>query len=193
MRGLARALVMAAGMAAGPVGLAGPVAAQSWGDGAPDVPRFEVCLPEQMAAFEGALQGPAFGADWMLEAVNVHWVQHCGYLAMGICEVSDNSLICQRRLREAFEARAEEMRALLPEPEGVEGALGPLYARVYALAHGSNAGDDCAGETYRRQLWCASFQEALKVEQAVWAWQVARLAGVMGPLDWDAMADLGEE
>lgn len=171
--------------------LAGPVAAQSWGDGAPDVPRFEACLPEQMAAFEADLQGPGYGADWMLGEINVHWVQHCGYLAMGICEVSDNSLICQRRLRAAFEARAQDTRALLPAPEAVGGALGPLYAQVHALAHGENAGDDCAGETYRRQLWCASFQAALKFEEAVWAWQVARLSGVLGPLDWERLSDLG--
>ncbi|GAB5449140.1 MAG: hypothetical protein Gyms2KO_40130 [Gymnodinialimonas sp.] len=173
--------------------VSGPLAAQSWGDGAPDVPRFEVCLPEQMDAFEAALLTPGYGADWQVDAFNVHWVQHCGYLAMGICEVSDNSLICQRRLRAAFVDRAAEMRALLPAPDTVEGALAPLYARVYALAQGSNAGDDCAGETYRRQLWCASFQSALKFEEAVWAWQVARLMGVMGPLDWAEMADLGEE
>lgn len=172
--------------------MAGPVAAQSWGDGAPNTPRFEVCLPEQMAAFEEALHGPAFGADWALGETNVHWVQHCGYLAMGICEVSDNSLICQRRLRAAFEARAADVRANLPDPDGVEGALAPLYARVYALAHGSNAGDDCAGWDYRRGLWCDSFQAALKFEEAVWAWQVARLMGVMGPLDWAELSDLGE-
>lgn len=173
--------------------LGGPLAAQSWGNGAPDVPRFEVCLPEQMGAFEAALQGPGYGADWALGAVNVHWVQHCGYLAMGICEVSDNSLMCQRRLRAAFEARAEAMRGLLPAPGEVEElALGPLYARVHALAHGFDAGDSCAGETYRRQQWCASFQAALKLEEAVWAWQVARLMGVMGPLDWAEMSGLDD-
>lgn len=167
------------------------VAAQSWGDGAPDTPRFEVCLPEQMEAFEGALLTAGFGADWNVDAINVHWVQHCGYLAMGICQVSDNSLICQRRLRAGFEARAQDMRALLPEPGGVEGPLAPLYARVYALANGANAGDDCAGWDYRRGLWCDSYQAALKLEAAVWAWQVARLMGVMGPLEWDALSGLG--
>ncbi|OAN75879.1 hypothetical protein A8B78_15695 [Jannaschia sp. EhC01] len=170
--------------------LAGPLAAQSWGDGAPDTPRFEVCLPEQMNAFEQALQTPGYGADWAVGSINVHWVQHCGYLAMGICQVSDNSLICQRRLRAAFEARAAQMRALLPAPDGVEGPLAPLYARVHSLAHGTNAGDDCAGWDYRRGLWCDSFQSALKFEEAVWAWQVARLMGVMGPLDWTVLADL---
>lgn len=168
----------------------GVLAAQSWGDGALDTPRFEVCLPEQMEAFEDALLTPAFGADWNVDAINVHWVQHCGYLAMGICQVSDNSLICQRRLRAGFEARAQDMRALLPDPAGVEGSLEPLYARVYALAHGFNAGDDCAGWDYRRGLWCDSFQAVLKFEEAVWAWQVARLMGVMGPLDWDALSVL---
>lgn len=181
-----RALALIAALLAG-----APLAAQGWGDGAPDTPRFEVCLPEQMAAFETALQTPGYGADWALGAINVHWVQHCGYLAMGICEVSDDSFICQRRLRVGLEARAADMRALLPAPDTVEGALAPLYARMHALAHGTNAGDDCAGWDYRRGLWCDSFQSALKFEEAVWAWQVARLMGVMGPLDWDAMADLG--
>ncbi|MEJ6391371.1 hypothetical protein [Gymnodinialimonas ulvae] len=172
--------------------LAGPVQAQSWGDGAPDVPRFEACVPEQMAAFEARLLAlPGYGVTRGLNAINVHWVQHCGYLAMGICEVSSNSLHCQRRLRAAFDARAEAMRAVLPAPGEVDGLpLGALYGNVWAVAHGANAGDDCAGETYRRTLWCASFQSVLKFEEAVWAWQVARLAGVMGPLDWAEMSGL---
>lgn len=171
---------------------AGPLAAQSWGDGAPNTPRFEQCLPEQMGAFDASLAGPGYGGDWALAAVNVHWVQHCGYLAMGICEVSRNSLICQRRLRAAFEARSADVRALLPDPAGVEGPLAPLYERVWALAQGRGAGDDCAGWDYRRGLWCDSFQAALKLEEAVWAWQVARLMGVMGPLDWAVLSDLGD-
>lgn len=186
MRGLAVVLACV-------VWLAGPVAAQSWGDGARDTPRFEVCLPEQMEGFEQALQGPGYGSNRQVGAINVHWVQHCGYLAMGICEVSRNSLICQRRLRAAFDDMSVRMRALLPTPSDVQGALGPLYDRVWALAHGINAGDDCAGWDYRRGLWCDSFQAVLKVEEAVHAWQVARLMGVMGPLDWDALSDLGPE
>ncbi len=112
---------------------------------------------------------------------------------MGICEVSDNSLICQRRLRAAFEGLGEDVRAVLPDPDGVEGVLAPLYGQVWALAHGATAGDDCAGWDYRRGLWCDSFQAVLKVEEAVHAWQVARLMGVMGPLDWAALANLGGE
>ena len=171
--------------------LAGPVQAQSWAEAprADHVPRFEACLPEQMEAFEAHLLGlPGYGVTVPMDAFNVHWVQHCGYLAMGVCEVAVDSLICQRRLRAAFEGRAEAMRAVLPD--NVEGPLGPLFDQVVALAEGSNAGDDCAGETYRRQLWCASFQAVLKFEEAVWAWQVARLAGAAGPLDWDAMSGL---
>ncbi len=178
------------------IGLLLPMAAhaQSWAEAprADHVQRFEHCLPEQMEAFETRLRGdPGYGQDWRRDLFNVHWVQHCGYLAMGICEVSSNSLICQRRLRAAFDDRAAAMRAVLPPPEEVEGlALSPLYGQVWAVAHGANAGDDCAGETYRRTLWCRSFQAVLKFEEAVWAWQVARLAGVMGPLDWDEMSGL---
>ncbi|WP_224814023.1 hypothetical protein [Hasllibacter sp. MH4015] len=172
--------------------LAGPLAAQDWADGAPSTPRFGQCLPEQMEAFETRLMGlPGYGVTVPLDALNVHWVQHCGYLAMGICQDSNNSLICQRRLRDAFAARAADMRGHLPDPEEVAGlALSPLYGRVWALAHGTNAGDDCAGWDYRRMLWCRSFQEALAFENAVWAWQVARLMGVAGPLDWEALSDL---
>ncbi len=173
---------------------AGPVQAQSWAEAprAVHVPRFEQCLPEQMDAFEARLLGlPGYGVTVPMDAFNVHWVQHCGYLAMGICEVAANSLQCQRRLRAAFDERAAAMREVLPEPEALQGLpLGPLYGNVWAVAHGINAGDDCAGETYRRQIWCASFQSVLKFEEAVWAWQVARLSGVMGPLDWDEMSEL---
>lgn len=175
------------------IALAAPAGAQAWGDGAPATPRFEVCLPEQMEAFEGTLAGPAYGANWQRGAMNVHWVQHCGYLAMGICEDSGNSLMCQRRLTAAFERVGADVRAELPDPGDAEGVLAPLYRQVWALAHGRGAGDDCAGWDYRRGLWCHSFQAALKLEEAVWAWQVARLMGVMGPLDWDALADLGAE
>lgn len=169
----------------------GEGAAQSWGDGAPETPRFGVCLPEAMAEFEGALQGPGYGADWDVGAMNAHWVQHCGYLAMGICEVSTGAMDCQRRLRAAFEARGAQMRGRLPEPEAVGGAaLAALYERVWALAHGRDAGDSCAGWDARRALWCESFQAALKFEEAVHAWQVARLMGVMGPLDWAELSDL---
>ncbi|MBF9044614.1 hypothetical protein HKCCE4037_14820 [Rhodobacterales bacterium HKCCE4037] len=169
-----------------------PVQAQSWGDGAEHVPRFEQCLPEQMEAFEARLLAlPGYGVTVPMDAFNVHWVQHCGYLAMGICEVSTSSLYCQRRLRAAFDERAAAMRALLPPPEALEGLpLAPLYRNVWAVANGLNAGDDCAGEVYRRRLWCNSFQAVLKFEEAVWAWQVARLSGVMGPLDWDEMSGL---
>lgn len=168
----------------------GAARAQVWADGAPGIQRFEQCLPEQMEAFEARLRAePGYGADWMRDAFNIHWVQHCGYLAMGICEVSSNSLICQRRLRAAFEARAAELRALLPVPESATGqVLSPLYAQVWALAHGLNAGDECAGWDYRRRLWCQSFEAALTLENAVHAWQVARLMGVMGPLDWAALS-----
>lgn len=165
--------------------------AQSWGEGAAGTPRFEVCLPEQMAAFDAALQGPGYGADWYVDRINVHWVQHCGYLAMGICEDSDARTFCQVRLRMAFDAGAARMRALLPVPGSIEGELAPLYGRLHALAHGANAGDDCDGTDTGSALWCDSFQAVLKWEEAVWAWQVARLMGVMGPLDWDVLSDLG--
>ncbi len=166
-----------------------PAGAQIWADGAPDAPRFEQCLPPEMAAFEAALQGPAYGMDWRLDAINVHWVQHCGYLAMAICEVSTRPLACQRRLRAALAARGAELRAILPDAESVgDGPLAPLYAQVRALAFGSNAGDECAGEDLRQRLWCQSFEAALGYEAAVWAWQVARLMGVMGLLDWAALS-----
>ncbi len=175
--------------------LAAPDAAlaQAWGDGAPETARFEQCLPDQMQAFDTALRGPGYGADWMRGAMNVYWVQHCGYLAMGICDVSDNAVRCQRRLRAAFDVLARDVRALLPEPEGVAGELAPLYAQLRALAFGTSAGDDCAGWDVRRGLWCDSFQAVLSVEAAVHAWQVARLMGVVGPLDWVALAELEGE
>lgn len=164
-----------------------PASAQVWADGVPDIPRFEQCLPEQMALFEARMLAlPGYGVTVPMDAFNVHWVQHCGYLAMGICEVSSNGMQCQRRLRAAFDARAEEMRALLPWD--VAGDLAPLYDQVYRLAVGINAGDDCAGESYRRMLWCRSFQSVLKFEQAVWAWQIARMAGAAGPVDWDQLS-----
>jgi len=35
-------------------------------------------------------------------------------------------------------------------------------------------------------------EEKLTVEEAVWAWQVARLMGVAGPLDWAALSRVEE-
>ena len=184
MRGVVLALLMWTAGASGAV-------AQNWAEGAPDTPRFEQCLPEQMALFEAQLAGPAYGADWRRDAFNAHWVQHCGYLAVGICDVSHNTVVCQRRLQVTWEARSEDLLDLLPAPETVSGQpLSPLYGQVWALAHGRNAGDDCAGWDYRRMIWCRTFEAALKYEEAVWAWQVARLMGVMGPLDWVEFSDL---
>jgi len=82
---------------------------------------------------------------------------------------------------------------VLPAADAVgAGALAPLYSQVWALAHGLDAGDECAGWDYRRRLWCQSFQAVLKFEEAVWAWQVARLMGVAGPLDWAALSRVEE-
>ncbi|MEJ6392285.1 hypothetical protein V8J82_03405 [Gymnodinialimonas sp. 2305UL16-5] len=168
-----------------------PVAAQSWAAGAPDILRFEQCLPEQMAAFEARLSAlPGYGVTVPMDAFNVHWVQHCGYLAIGICDVSAETFTCQRRMREVWLARAAELRAALPAPDSVTGDLAPLYAQVYVLSEGSNAGDDCDGQSARAVTWCQAFQAVLKFEQSVWAWQVGRLAGVTGPLDWADWAEL---
>ncbi len=165
--------------------------AQSWGDGSLSTPRFEQCLPVQMVAFEQVLDGAAYGWDWQRSAMNSHWVQHCGYLAIGICDVSDRTFNCQRRLREAWDAQSADLRAGLPAPGDADGLLlSPLYAQAFALAQGRDAGDDCAGWDYRRQVWCRAFREALRLEAAVHAWQVARLMGIVGPLDWVALSDL---
>ena len=172
----------------------GGAQAQVWAGGAPEVPRFETCLPDRMAAFETGISGPMQGDDRQLAAINVHWVQHCGYLAIGICDVSEQTLTCQRRLRAAWEARAEELRARLPAPGTVSGLpLSPLYERTWALAFGREAGDDCAGRDLRGQVWCAAFEAALGYERAVHAWQVGRLMGVIGPEDWDALSGTEDE
>lgn len=171
-----------------------PVSAQSWADGARSIVRFETCLPEQMEAFEARLDAlPGFGVTIPIDAVNAYWVQHCGYLAMGICQVSSEPLVCQQRLREAFDRRTMAMREFLPAPAELDGlALSPLYSRIWEIGNGTVAGDDCAGDIARRQLWCQSFHAVLKLEEAIWAWQVGRLAGATGPLDWADLARLEE-
>ena len=167
-----------------------PVAGQAWEQAAAHVPRFEQCLPEQMAAFEAGIAAlPGYGASDGVQVMNAHWVQHCGYLAAGICNASEEAFLCLRRLRAGFRAQTEALRTALPVPD-TGGARGRHYAQVYALAFDTSAGDDCAGQSAHWTMWCSTFHASLSFERVVAAWQVARLTGRMGPQDWDARAGL---
>lgn len=170
MRGLA--LIVA-------VSWAGPVAAEG----------FETCFSRAIAHFEMGIarSGPA-GAVEDYALVTRDRVHHCGSLAIVACDRGDAPQACQRRL--AAEQRALRARVLegLPAPEEVPEpeVLPGLYPQLWDVAHGSSAGDDCAGAEDPVAAWCETHEARLKLTEAVALWQVARLMGVAG-----AAADLG--
>lgn len=115
-------------------------------------------------------------------------VHHCGSLAIVACDRGAAPQSCQRAL--AADQRALTTRVLdsLPPPAEVppQDLLPGLYPQLWDVAHGSSAGDDCAGADDPVAAWCETHEARLKLTEAVALWQVARLMGVAG-----AAVDLG--
>ncbi|MCR9069335.1 MAG: hypothetical protein NXH79_10875 [Rhodobacteraceae bacterium] len=165
-----RALVVLAVLAAGP----------AVADTDPVVESHAICMARVVAGFEADLA--LSGTDWDL--VHRDRVRFCGTLGIVACDRRDDAVACKLGLAEAQQAMRDAVLASLPAPEAVAGR-DPLwsdraYPRVWAVAHGSNAGPDCAGADDDYASWCAAHQANLKLAQAVSLWQMARLLGVAG-------------
>ncbi len=150
---------------------------------------FDACFAQSIAHFEMgfARSGPADRVeDFAL--VTRDRVHHCGSLAIVACDRGAAPQACQRAL--AADQRALRARVLesLPAPAEVPepGLLPGLYPQLWDVAHGSSAGDDCAGADEPVAAWCDTHEARLKLTEAVALWQVARLMGVAG-----AAVDLG--
>lgn len=150
---------------------------------------FETCFAQAIAHFEMgfARTGPARTVeDYAL--VTRDRVHHCGTLAIVACDRGAAPQACQRALAEDQRDLTARLLQSLPAPAGVpEPDLLPgLYPQLWDVAHGTSAGDDCAGADDPVAAWCETHEARLKLTEAVALWQVARLMGVAG-----AAADLG--
>lgn len=155
-------------------------ATQAAAEADPVVDRHAICIARVVAGFEADLA--LLGSDWDL--VNRDRVRFCGTLGIVACDRREDAVDCKLRLARAQQAIRDAALDSLPGPEAVAGG-DPLWAdRVYpqlwAIAHGSNAGPDCAGADDDYASWCAAHQANMKLAQAVSLWQVARLLGVAG-------------
>lgn len=159
-----------------------------------ELPDFDTCFARAIAQFEMgfARSGPARSRE-DFAAVTRGAVHHCGTLAILACDRGQAPQACQRALAEGQRALTARVLASLPQP----GAMAPpellpgLYPQLWAIAHGSLAGDDCAGADAPVAAWCEAHLARLKLVEAVALWQVARLIGAAGPaveLGWVAEA-----
>ena len=115
-------------------------------------------------------------------------VHHCGSLAIVACDRGAAPQVCQRALAADQHALTARVLRSLPPPAEVPvpDLLPGLYPQLWDVAHGSSAGDDCAGAEDPVAAWCETHEARLKLTEAVALWQVARLMGVA-----DAAVDLG--
>lgn len=149
---------------------------------------YEVCMARAVAHFETALarqEGAAARAR--LALVTQDRAEFCGTEAVAACDGLADPGACQLALAERQSALRAELLATLPEPsEVVEGRAGEadaprledaLYPRLWAVAHGRSAGEDCAGSEGLMAAWCTTRQANVKLGEAILLWQVARAFG----------------
>lgn len=150
------------------------------------LPDFSSCMDLEMARFEralGRLQALPEPADF--EIGDVRGVEFCGTLGIVKCDRSEAPLPCQRALAKSQDALLTTILQALPEPkepsmdDPEHSALwtDQLYPQLYALAHDSSAGPDCAGNTATMQAWCEAREANRRVMSAVLTWQLARYLG----------------
>lgn len=150
------------------------------------LPEFSVCIDTEVAYFERDY--PPLSQAPLLEGFqngNFDWVAYCGMLGILRCDLSDDPLGCQRALRVEQDEIQAQILAGLPDPDSVAGRAGQwsddLYPRVWALAHGQSAGQDCAGMPETLEVWCEAHESAGRLGLAVLAWQVARYVDAAEP------------
>lgn len=150
---------------------------------------FETCFAQAIAHFEmGFARSGVARTVEDFASVTRDRVHHCGSLAIVACDRGEAPQACQRQLAAEQWALRERVLGSLPRPEDVAAAevLPGLYPQFWDVAHGSSAGDDCAGAEDPVAAWCETHEARLKLSEAVALWQVARVMGVA-----DAAAELG--
>ncbi|NKX44321.1 hypothetical protein [Roseicyclus persicicus] len=153
--------------------------------GAGALEGFDTCFARAIAHFE--MEAARLGTAGLVEdfeLVTRDRVHHCGSLAIVACDRGPEPQACQRRLAAAQLALRDRVLAGLPAPEDVTAAApfgAALYPRLWAVARGASAGDDCAGAEDPVAAWCETHEARLQLTEAVAAWQVARLIGMAAP------------
>lgn len=150
---------------------------------AEDLPDYPTCIAIEVAHFEESLDRSRYaGRELDFEIVTRDGIDYCGTVGIVGCDISDAPLPCQAALAELQRDLRAEILAAVPTPEAVAG-IDPvwadgLYPVLFAVAHGSSAGPDCAGADDVYTRWCETRQASLKVAEAVMLWQAARVLGV---------------
>lgn len=148
------------------------------------LPDFQTCMDIELAHFEQRL---SMHAEVPLEDVagglwQVTDTYYCGTVGIVRCDRSDRRVACQEELEAEQDEMAEAVRAGLPDPDSVgaqdEGWAGRLYRQAHALALGSSAGPDCAGNDELMEAWCAAREANTRLRSAILAWQVGRYLGI---------------
>ncbi|MCV2893959.1 hypothetical protein [Lentibacter sp. XHP0401] len=152
-------------------------AGAAWAEEAEPIAAFAPCLQGEIAQFERDLKRARLDSyDGLAPYVDARGADVCGANGIVLCDHGDNPVPCQHALAEEQEALREAVLLSLPVPAGAG-----LYGRVYALANGHSAGDDCAGTTPVMEAWCEAREATHRFEMAVLAYQLARDAGVVAP------------
>ena len=158
--------------------VAGPVRAE------PETQDFATCFDQAVAHFD--MEFARVGVARTVEdfaIVTRDRVEFCTTLAIVACDRGAAPPRCQRALARQQLALRDRVLASLPAPDVITppAVLPGLYPRLWAVAHGSSAGDDCAGAQDPVAAWCVTHEARLKLAEAVALWQVARLLGAAGP------------
>jgi len=155
------------------------------------LPPLATCVDEEAARYERVLarfDRTDVGRDF--DIADVRGVDFCGTVGIVRCDRSLDFFGCQRALRLEQDLLRHQILVSLPSPPDVaavaESAAGEtvaeawalgFYPQAWALAQGSSAGPDCAGELPIRQVWCEAREANRRLANAVLAWQVARFLG----------------
>jgi len=148
---------------------------------AEEIPEIETCLNAHVWRYEWLLQihegtpvGDILGGIWHMQNV-----AHCATLGIVRCDRSDDPIACQIDLADRQDAITAAVKQDLPEPAQLDGDDWPrrLYSIAHALAHGTSAGPDCAGQPELIAAWCEANNAGNRLRLAVLSWEVARYLG----------------
>lgn len=150
-----------------------------------ELPDFASCLSQEMARFERVVATEPFDAgDDLIAIYGVSGVEFCGTVGIVRCDRSENPLGCQNGLAVRQDILRAHVLDQLPAPAQVASSAAfssRLYEITHALAHGTSAGQDCAGYQPVLEMWCRAREANGRLRAAVLAWQVARHMHAVSP------------
>lgn len=165
-------------------GLALPLSAETVTD-LPPLPTFSTCLDIELARFERNLRDlrkrdPEASA---LDIVSMRRVAYCGTVGIVRCDRMQYPIPCQIDLKAEQNRLRQAVLDALPAPAEVadppKSDDEALYHSAWALAQGSSAGPDCAGQPLLIETWCEAREANNRVQTAVLSWQIARFLGAV--------------